>query len=197
MNDGNISLILGPMFSGKTTELIKRYKNSILNNQNNEKYALAINYALDKRYGINQIISHNKEAINCISILDLSELINNNNYYTLFLEAKHLFINEGQFFNNLKISIDYFTKVLKKDVTVCGLDYDFNREKFGDLLDISIENNDTLFLTANCNTPECKNEAIYSHRIDKSNSLQILIGTNEYVPLCENCYNKNNDLIII
>ena len=70
-----ITLIYGPMFSGKTTKLIEIYENLILKDK---AKCIAINYALDKRYGENKIISHDGLNIDCYSITNIEEFYNSN-----------------------------------------------------------------------------------------------------------------------
>ena len=68
-----ITLIYGPMFSGKTTKLIELYKETLTKNKN----CIAINYELDTRYGKNKISSHDGLAIDCYSITNLDDFIKN------------------------------------------------------------------------------------------------------------------------
>jgi len=193
ITDGSITLIMGPMFSGKTTELINIYneKSSIYGNEK----CLALNYALDKRYGINKIISHNKKEINCHSILDIGDFIENKSTQPLFLKANCIFINEAQFFENLIYYVLFMKNVFKKHIILCGLDLDFQRKKFGQLADLNIYANKVIYLHGKCNTIDCNLPSLYSHRVVE-NKEQLLIGTSEYIPLCGKCYEKNNSIIL-
>lgn len=189
INDGSITLIMGPMFSGKTTELINIYneKSSIYG----KKKCLALNYALDKRYNINKIVSHNKKEINCHSILDIGDFIENTSTQPLFLDSKYIFINEAQFFENLKYYVLFMKYVLKKHIILCGLDLDFQRKKFGQLTDLNIYANQVIYLHGKCNSIDCNLPSLYSHRVVE-NKEQVLIGTRVYIPLCGKCYEKKN-----
>jgi len=56
---GNLHLIIGPMYAGKSTELIRminRFK--FLNYK-----ILCINHSINSRYGSNNIITHDKDEI--------------------------------------------------------------------------------------------------------------------------------------
>lgn len=192
INDGSITLIMGPMFSGKTTELINIY-NEKCSIYGKEK-CLALNYAFDDRYGINRIVSHNKKEIICHSILDIGDFIENPSTKDLFLNAEYIFINEAQFFKNLIHYILFMKDIFKKHIILCGLDLDFQRNKFGELSDLNIYSNKVTYLHGKCNTIGCNFPSLYSHRVVQ-NKDQVLIGTNEYIPLCGNCYEENNYIL--
>ena len=68
--DPYLELILGPMFSGKTTELIEKYK------EIKEKGydGCVINYIDDKRYSETRLSSHDGLMIDCIQLKKLKEL---------------------------------------------------------------------------------------------------------------------------
>lgn len=193
MNDSNIEpifeLIMGPMFSGKSTMLIERYNKTIKTNPKHK--CLALNYALDTRYGKNRIVSHNGLSIECYNIYDIGDFIENAETQSIFLNASYIFINEGQFFKNLIHYVIFILKVLKKNIVICGLDYDYKREKFGDILDLEKYSTICNHLTGQCNTKYCLIPSTCSHRIVQENE-QILIGSSEYVPLCIECYKKHN-----
>ena len=85
----SITLIYGPMFSGKTTKLIELYRETIAKNRK----CVAINYELDTRYGKNKIISHDGLAIDCYSITDLDDFIKNSATKDVITNADYIFIN--------------------------------------------------------------------------------------------------------
>ena len=96
---GKLNLIIGPMFSGKTTQLIETYNKYI--KRNDEKFnIIAINHKLDTRYTENSICSHDLIKIPCISLNKLSD------YYSLYnngyeVNNKVILIDEAQFFDDL------------------------------------------------------------------------------------------------
>jgi thymidine kinase len=74
---GSINIIIGCMFSGKSTEtirLIRRYKT--MGNKN----ILVINHALDTRYGESVISSHDKVQLKCLSLEKLSDIREDEEY---------------------------------------------------------------------------------------------------------------------
>ena len=182
-----ITLIYGPMFSGKTTKLIELYKETLTKNKN----CIAINYELDTRYGKNKISSHDGLAIDCYSITNLDDFIKNSHTKEVIANADYIFINEAQFFETIFESVLYLNETLKKNVILCGLDLDYKREKFGSMMDLLSKATNVFKMSGKC--VKCNGLSCYSHRI-VSSYFQILIGTSEYIPLCEQCYNRENGL---
>ena len=182
-----ITLIYGPMFSGKTTKLIELYKETLTKNKN----CIAINYELDTRYGKNKIISHDGMVIDCYSITNLDDFIKNSHTKELIANADYIFINEAQFFETIFESVLYLNETLKKNVVLCGLDLDYKREKFGSMMELLSKATNVFKMTGKC--AKCNKASCYSHRI-VSSYFQILIGTSEYIPLCETCYIRENNL---
>jgi ABC-type methionine transport system ATPase subunit len=72
IKQGYLELIIGPMYAGKSTELIRiinRYK--CLN-----KNIIVINHKLNNRYGSIKLTTHNKEIVdNCIIFENLSDAL--------------------------------------------------------------------------------------------------------------------------
>jgi len=178
---GYLELIFGPMFSGKTTYLINTY-NQCTRKGNN---VFVINYSEDTRYGDKMLSSHDQVMIPCVFSKTLFATINSNdiNSYDVVL------INEGQFFEDLYESVIYLVEKLNKTVYICGLDGDFKRQKFGTILDLVPLSDKITKLRSKCE--QCENPALFSHRIT-SEKTQVVIGVNNYVPLCRSCYVTEN-----
>ena len=68
---GCIEVICGPMFSGKTEELIRRLKRSIIA----KNKILVFKPEIDNRYSDNLIVSHNKNSIKSITIKDEKKIL--------------------------------------------------------------------------------------------------------------------------
>lgn len=182
---GTLELIYGCMFSGKTSKLIDRY------NELKDKYkCLAVNYIFDKRYtNEDKIVSHNNDFIDCICIQDLEELTSDLDNLDKLNDAEYIFINEAQFFKELKSWVLYVKNTLKKNIILCGLDLDFKREKFGELMDLTIVATKTFRMLGSCD--KCGNASLYTHRL-VDNEAQVLIGASEYIPVCDDCWNLLN-----
>jgi thymidine kinase len=180
---GYLEVILGPMFSGKTTYLIDTY-NECIKNENN---VLVINYSEDIRYGDKMLSSHDQIMIPCQFSKNIYSVINS----VIIDSYDVVLINEGQFFCDLYESVIYLVEKLNKRVYICGLDGDFKRQKFGTILDLVPLCDKITKLRSKCNF--CNKPALFSYRITREKE-QVVIGVNNYVPLCRSCYViKNNE----
>ena len=182
-----LELIIGPMFSGKTTELLRLHKNySFIG-----KKVLVVNYAGDKRYHDSLLSTHDKKMIPCTNVTSLSDIEE-----MAIHDSDVILINEGQFFTDLvKHVLDYVEKY-NKIVYVSGLDGDFKRQKFGGILDLIPYCDKIHKLSSFCSL--CKNgkSGIFSHRIVTQED-QVLIGSDIYIPLCRDCYLQQTTSISI
>ena len=178
-NDGYLELIIGPMFSGKTSRLIEIYNKFSTNFS-----VLVLNHCLDNRYHESHLSTHNKKMIPCIQLDSLLKILNNDNYKN----SKIILINEGQFFNDLKDVVLEMVEKDKKTVYVCGLDSDFKRNNFGYILDLIPYSDNIVKLKALCKNGDCNKDALFSYRKNNTSKNQILVGSDEYIPLCRNCY---------
>jgi thymidine kinase len=178
----SITLYLGCMYSGKTSELIREYKRW----QKIGNSVICINYIDDKRYDVKDedqfMYSHNMEKVRCIK----TKLLN-----TISVDVLHdidiIMINEGQFFSDIKEFCENWCDKYNKDIIICGLDGDFEREPMGQMNQlISICDNITK-LKALCNICKDETPGLFSWRISNNKS-KIHIGT-DYIPVCRKHYN--------
>ena len=130
MTDFFLSIIIGPMFSGKSSYLINNIKKS---QENNEKI-LVINHSIDKRYNENKITNHNKVSINCISLCYLENIFKYCNEKNIDLDSvHHIYIDEAQFFPDLEKVVKLMLKTYTNlKITCVGLDGDFKQQVFND-----------------------------------------------------------------
>lgn len=179
-NKGYLELIIGPMFSGKTSYLVNVYK----------KYKfcdltiLTINHTIDNRYSSTQLSTHDMIEIPCIFINKMSEVFNLDEYK----DSDVILINEGQFFNDLEHVVKKCLKENKK-VYVAGLESDYQQKKFGqiiDLIPICDRINKLHSLCALCKNGE---QAIFSKRLSDEKQ-QTLVGNDNYIPVCRKCFYK-------
>ena len=187
-NVGYLELFVGPMWSGKTTELLKLYKRFSFC----EIPLLAINYLHDDRYSTDTICSHDKVNMPCCTAVELNNIsdIINGEVTNVFEKSQVILINEGQFFKDLFIWVKIAVEQYHKQVYICGLDGDFKRNAFGDLLQLIPLADKVTKLHSLCGG--CKrNEAIFTHR-QTSELEQEVIGTDIYIPMCRKCYIDKN-----
>lgn len=193
-----LEIILGPMYSGKTSRLVEIYKQCKFCNIK----VIVINHSIDNRYDDELMSTHDQIKIPCIKtekLLDLwtenSDDLETNVSFIPKIEEKLLvitsdviLINEGQFFGDLE---EFVKKMLNhgKQIHVCGLDGDFQRKKFGQILDLIPLCDKVTKLTSLCSL--CKNgtPGIFSKRITCEKE-QTVVGSDNYIPVCRNCYEK-------
>jgi thymidine kinase len=201
-SQGYLEIIIGPMFSGKTSRLVEIY------NQCNfcDIPVAAINHDVDNRYDQNQsIVTHDQIKIQCIKTNSLKNIWNPNikglsdktcnisqdNGNCLIIKySKVILINEGQFFDDLfEVVNDMINH--GKQVYVCGLDGDFERKKFGQMLDLIPLCDKVEKLTSLCS--KCKNgtKGIFSMRLTNERE-QTIVGSENYIPVCRECYIAKN-----
>ena len=178
-NEGYLKLIIGPMYSGKTSSLIHIY-----NTYRHHFNILVINHSEDVRYGKQNMSTHDGIKIPCIFSSDLS-CIENIQDYDMIL------INEGQFFSNLRRDVLSLVEQHKKHVYIAALDGDFKREPFGEILDLIPYCDKIKKIHALCR--KCKNgkPALFSHRLSKEKEVKV-IGNTNYESLCRKCYIQEN-----
>jgi thymidine kinase len=178
MWNGYLEMCIGPMFSGKTTQLIQKYRELMNENKN----VVVVNHTFDTRYGDNVVSNHDYEHIPGIFSNTIGEILEK-----LYV-ADYILINEAQFFPDIYELTILLVEKYNKHVALYGLDGDFQRKSFGRFLDLIPYSNDIVKRRAKC--MECKyvdQPASFSHRLTNHNE-QIVIGTSNYKPLCRKCY---------
>jgi thymidine kinase len=102
-----------------------------------------------------------------------------------------IIINEGQFFDDLYTTVVSLLSRGKK-IYVGGLDGDFERKKFGQILDLIPLCDKVTKLTSLCSQCKDGTPGIFSMRLT-SEKQQTLVGSDNYIPVCRKCYeNKKN-----
>lgn len=178
----SLHVILGPMFSGKTSKLLEIYEQCVLSNIS----ILVINHSSDLRYSDTMLSTHNKKMIPCKLVQHLEDIP------ALDVAEDVILINEGQFFDDLYDWVKKLVEHHNKKIYVCGLDGDSNRNRFGQMLDLIPISDKVTKLRSLCSI--CKNgtKAPFTLRTTTNNNEQILIGSDDcYKPVCRNCYLSN------
>jgi thymidine kinase len=177
---GWVEVITGPMFSGKTEELIRRLKRARYAKLKSDIFKPSI----DKRYSSTDIVSHNANSLNSIAVIDASQILHH------VAEVKVIGIDEAQFFDDKLINVCNQLANNGKRVIVAGLDMDFRGNPFGPIPTLCAIAESVTKLSAIC--IRCGQAAYYSHRIIENKDLVVLGEKNEYEPLCRSCFNKIN-----
>ena len=197
-SQGSLTLIIGPMFSGKTTKLLRTHNDinfmKKINNCSDKKLDILVNFLGDTRYGeSSKIITHDGLSMECIATDKLDLL-----WKTHFLSAyknqliDNIFINEGQFFSDIYEFVTYILDNTSINIYIAALDSDYKREKFGNIWNLIPHASYIDKLSGQCKF--CKNKSIYTLRTTKDNT-QTLISSEIYEPVCRVCYLDKNSLI--
>jgi len=181
---GYLELILGSMFSGKTSYLLDVYKKCMFCNIP----VAVINYAADDRYTSEPMLStHDKQMIPCILATTISDAIQNNS--EMIARVETILINEGQFFPDIEDQVKQLVEVGNKRVYICGLDGDFERKPIGNLLQLVPFSDHIIKLKSLCSLCRDGTPGVFSFRTSREVD-QVVIGSSNYVPLCRGCYQK-------
>jgi thymidine kinase len=180
MKKGYLEIIMGCMASGKSTEVVRKYRR-YLQTYTASQIAL-ISHSTDTRYGDQVIATHDQTKIPCLCVSCLNDIMEDKNKKISDWEV--IIIEEAQFFPDLKIFVKNAVDKYHKKVIVVGLDGDFERKPFGDILELIPMADEYRKMKAICYYCKDETEAIFTKRVTDSNQ-QKLVGTlNEYKPVC-------------
>jgi len=170
-----LSIIMGNMFSGKTSELIRRLKRLKVIG----KDVMIINSAKDTRSPEEILKTHDNVKFDCHKVFDLFELMNRDEFDMADIVA----IDEAQFFPNLKKFVECCLHV-GKSVILAGLDADSFQHKFGELIDCIPLACDVTKLSALC--MRCNDGTLgpFTKRIVDDKTLELIGGSDMYVAVC-------------
>ena len=166
----DITLIIGPMFSGKSSELLRFMKNA----KSIDLNVLIINHDFDTRTG-ESIETHDGSKANALKTNTLAN-IDISKYDVIG-------IDEAQFFNDIKEFVQKNEHLCKK-LYIAGLDGDYQRKPFGQILDIIPYCQNVKKLHSMCSI--CKNgtKGSFTKRTINSSAL-ICVGAQEtHISVC-------------
>lgn len=171
-----IEIIVGCMFSGKSSELIRRVKRHQAINES----VLVINSSKDTRSPQEVIRTHNSDTLSCVKVSDLSELGTKHTYDVVA-------IDEAQFFTGLKSFVETIMGTTKT-IIIAGLDGDFRQRPFGEILDLVPMADEVLKLHALCMICKDGTLAPFTRRFCEDHETQELVGDHDiYKAVCRKC----------
>ena len=175
-NSGWIEVICGPMFSGKTEELIRR----LIRAQIAKQLVTIFKPSLDDRYSEDYIVSHNKRKIKSIAIKNIEHI---NEHVE---DSDVIGIDEAQFFDDKIIDICKNLAKNGKRVVIAGLEKDYKAIPFGPMPQLLVDAEYVTKVNAIC--MQCGDPANFSQRItDEVN--QVVIGEiDKYEARCRKCF---------
>ena len=175
---GRIEVICGSMFSGKTEELIRRLRRAKFAKQKVEIFKPAI----DVRYSEEDVVSHDQNHIPSTPLDSSASIL------LLSSDIDVVGIDEAQFFDMGLVDVCNELANRGIRVIIAGLDMDYKGAPFGPMPALCAIADDVTKVHAIC--VKCGNLAYVSHRL-VDNDRRVLLGeTQEYEPLCRECYQK-------
>ncbi len=182
-----LEVIIGPMFSGKTSELIRLVEREVYA----KKKGAIFKIAFDKRYSARQVVTHNGLRYDAYTVastregLDKIEEVANSNG----LDA--VGVDEVNFFPEALVGVlDRLAD--KKKVIACGLNLNFRAEPFPTTMELAARADRVRYLSAVCVV--CGQEATRTQRLiggkpaPKDSPIIVVGGKEMYEPRCRTCF---------
>ncbi|KAL0234445.1 hypothetical protein PCE1_001481 [Barthelona sp. PCE] len=181
---GELTMVVGPMFAGKSTSLIDYMTDCDLRRLKH----VTIKYDSDCRYFDNfHIGTHDADiTLEAIPVSTLGTA----HEYIVKNGIQAIGVDEGQFFPDV---VEYVTTWLKMgiDIIVVGLDGTFNKDVFGTMLNLIPLCVSFTKINSICHM--CHDSAPFSRRLCESDELIIIGGADKYCACCRSCYSKTLD----
>ena len=177
---GRLELIIGCMFSGKSTELIRRARRY----QVAGRQVLLVKHASDTRYsGTSTVETHDHEQMPCTTVTHLSEV--------KFGNIEAFLVDETQFFEPADVKIFYedVVRARRRILILAGLHATHDLKPFLAITQMLPHAEDVTMLRAIC--MQCKKEeAAFSKRLGDSQATVEVGGADKYQALCRQCYEE-------
>jgi thymidine kinase len=176
-NLGWIEVVCGPMFSGKSEELIRRLRRAEIARQRVQIFKPVI----DQRYSSDHIVSHNDLRIHsdCVSTAaEVQEKID--------LRTEVIGIDEAQFLGEALVDLVVRFADMGKRIIIAGLDTDYLGRPFHpmpELLAVADEITKTLAICMQCGNP-----AKHTQRLIASQDLIVVGAEGMYEARCRRCF---------
>lgn len=181
--DGWIEVISGPMFAGKTEELLRRVKRL----EYAKKNIVVFKPLMDNRFAENEVVSHNQNRTRSVNISLAKEIFD-----YIDSETEVVAIDEIQFLDEEAVKIVEFLASRGVRVIVSGLDKEFRGEPFSfmpKLLAIAEYVTKLTAICVKCGSPATRTQRIVNGKPAKYNDPIVLIGAEEsYEARCRSCH---------
>jgi thymidine kinase len=183
---GRMEVITGPMFSGKSEELIRRLKHAQLARLRVASFKPDI----DLRYEADAIYSHSAQRIEAIAVRDVERL---RAALSSVLETVDVVgIDEAQFFDDALVGLAMELVHAGKRVVLAGLDTTFAGKPFAPMPALMAIADEVVKLSAVCMV--CGAPAIHTQRLGTSRQLVVVGATGVYEARCRACFRPEGDV---
>jgi len=188
-HQGWIEVVVGPMFSGKSEELIRRVKRALIANQKVKVFKPRI----DDRYHASDVTSHDGKRAEAIPVRDSAQV----RVHLIEEMPEVVAFDEAQFFDLglVKIVLELAEKGVR--VICAGLDMDFRAEPFGivpELLTRAEYIEKLHAVCPLCGAPATRTQRLVNGLPARYDDPVILVGASEsYEPRCRKCHKVVRD----
>jgi thymidine kinase len=182
---GRLEVITGPMFSGKSEELIRRLKRARIARQR----VACFKPDIDLRYHRSAIASHSSQTHEAETVASVERLRE-----ALFPQLSHvevIGIDEAQFLDDSIIPLTLELIHLGKRVLIAGLDTTYKGEPFGPIPNLMAISDEVTKLSAVCMT--CGAPAIHTQRLGQSQELVVVGAAGLYEARCRTHFSPWQD----
>jgi thymidine kinase len=169
----SITAIIGPMFSGKTTDMLRRVRRYHIAGRR----TMVVKYAKDTRYSATDCATHDGNAADAVSAMRLADVDASG--------ADVVGIDEASFFPDLVEYCDAWANA-GKHVIAAGLDATYQKMPFGPMAELIPRAEAVVKLSAVC--VQCKADAAFSHCIQPTGEAIQIGGKGDYLALCRRCW---------
>ncbi|MBS1707426.1 MAG: thymidine kinase [Armatimonadetes bacterium] len=180
---GQITVVCGSMFAGKTEELIRRARRALYA----RKKVQVFKPAIDSRFDAARVVSHMGVALESTPVNGVAELVSH-----VLPETEVILVEECQFFDDRIIEVVLGWADSGKEVVVAGLDQDFRRMPFGPMPQLLAMADEVVKLRAIC--IRCGGLASHTQRLVDGKPAKwddpiVLVGATEsYEARCRRCH---------
>jgi len=177
---GRIEVITGPMFSGKSEELIRRLKRARIARQR----VACFKPDIDLRYHRTAIASHSAQTHEAVTVPNVSHL--RQALYQQLPDVEVIGIDEAQFFDASIVQLTGELVHLGKRIIIAGLDTTFTGDPFGPIPALMAIADEVTKLSAVCIV--CGSPAIHTQRLGASRELVVVGAAGIYEARCRACF---------
>jgi len=179
-DQGWIEVIAGPMFSGKSEELIRRVTRYHLARVPTQTFKPS----LDSRYAETELVSHSKMTTKATPVADSDELLRAVEDRTVVVG-----VDEGQFFDQGLVAVAELLASAGKNLIIAGLDLDYLGRPFEPIPSLMLRAEYVTKSLAVCH--RCGGPGLFTQRVVQSDELVVLGATDAYEARCRHCYDPN------
>jgi thymidine kinase len=173
---GRIEVITGPMFSGKSEELIRRLKRAKIAKQR----VICFKPDIDLRYHRTAIASHSAQTLEACVVANVDRL--REALFAQIDQVEVIGVDEAQFLDEGLVHLALELVHLGKRVLIAGLDTTFAGEPFCPIPDLMAIADEVVKLSAVC--MKCGAPAIHTQRLGGSQELVMVGAAGVYEARC-------------